>query len=100
MRPRISILIHRFVAFVTSFGAHVVAVNLLAYDEQGGVGVACTFKEIGDMLGPLPIERVSEESGPTVGFVACGILGLLMVGWGSRRAARPPAAAAGDLATN
>src|SRR5512136_2586020 len=34
------ILILGFVAFVTSFGAHIVAVNLPAYAAQVGVGVA------------------------------------------------------------
>ena len=58
------------------------------------MGVAGTFKEIGDMLGPLLIGLVSEAFGLTVGFVACGILGLLAVGLVSRRVARPPAAAA------
>ncbi len=53
MHPLIPILILGFVSFVTSFGAHVVAVNLPVYTEQVGAGVAGTFKEAGDMLGPL-----------------------------------------------
>jgi MFS family permease len=54
------------------------------------MGVAGTFKEIGDMLGPLLIGLISEAFGLTVGFVACGILGLLAVGLVSRRAAEGP----------
>jgi len=94
MHPLIPILILGFVSFVTSFGAHVVAFNLAAYAEQVGAGVAGTFKEAGGMLGPLLIGLASEAWGPTVGSVACGILGPLVVGLASRRAARPPAAAA------
>jgi MFS family permease len=44
------------------------------------MGVAGTFKEIGDMLGPLLIGVVSQAFGLTVGFVACGVLGLLALG--------------------
>ena len=40
MRPLVPVVILGFVAFVTSFGAHVVAVNLPTYAEQVGVGVA------------------------------------------------------------
>jgi len=40
-RPRLwYALILGFVGFVTSFGAHIVAVNLPTYAEQVGVGVA------------------------------------------------------------
>jgi MFS family permease len=44
------------------------------------MGVAGTFKEIGDMLGPLLIGVVSQALGLTVGFVACGVLGLFTLG--------------------
>jgi len=40
------------------------------------MGVAGTFKEIGDMLGPLLIGVVSQAFGLTAGFVTCGLLGL------------------------
>jgi MFS family permease len=43
------------------------------------MGVAGSFKEFGDMLGPLLIGVVSQAFGLTIGFVACGILGLLSV---------------------
>jgi MFS family permease len=41
------------------------------------MGVAGTFKEIGDMLGPLLVGVVSQTFGLTTGFVSCGVLGLL-----------------------
>jgi len=44
------------------------------------MGVSGTFKEIGDMLGPLLIGVVSQAFGLTVGFVACGVLGLFALG--------------------
>ncbi len=57
-------------------------VSQLAQTHRLGatMGVAGTFKEIGDMLGPLLIGVVSEAFGLTVGFVSCGILGLLALG--------------------
>lgn len=58
---------------------------LVSQQAQAGrlgatMGVAGTFKEIGDMLGPLLIGVVSQAFGLTVGFVACGVLGLLALG--------------------
>lgn len=43
------------------------------------MGAAGSFKELGDMLGPLLIGVVSQAFGLTVGFVICGILGLLSI---------------------
>jgi MFS family permease len=43
------------------------------------MGAAGSFKELGDMLGPLLIGFVSQAFGLTIGFVACGILGLLSI---------------------
>ncbi len=40
------------------------------------LGVAGSFKELGDMLGPLAIGFVSQLFGLNVGFVVCGALGL------------------------
>ena len=40
------------------------------------LGAAGSFKELGDMLGPLLIGFVSQFLGLKVGFVACGALGL------------------------
>ncbi|HEY5982737.1 MAG TPA: MFS transporter [Anaerolineales bacterium] len=62
-------------------------VSQLARGGQLGatMGVAGTFKEIGDMLGPLLIGIVSQAFGLTVGFVASGALGLLALALISRR---------------
>ena len=38
LRPGLQLAVLGFAAFVTSFGAHVVAVNLLVYAKQVGVG--------------------------------------------------------------
>jgi MFS family permease len=43
------------------------------------MGAAGTFKELGDMLGPLLIGLVSQAFGLAVGFVFCGVLGLLLL---------------------
>lgn len=40
------------------------------------MGIAGSFKEFGDMVGPLLIGVLSQVFGLTAGFVACGILGL------------------------
>jgi DHA1 family tetracycline resistance protein-like MFS transporter len=40
------------------------------------MGAAGTFKELGDMLGPLLIGAASQAFGLTAGFVICGLLGL------------------------
>ncbi|MBA3868501.1 MAG: MFS transporter [Anaerolineae bacterium] len=49
------------------------------------MGVAGSFKEFGDMLGPLLIGVISQAFGLTAGFVVCGLLGLLSVMLLSRR---------------
>lgn len=51
------------------------------------MGVAGTFKEIGDMLGPLLIGVVSQAFGLAAGFVSCGVLGLVALGVIARRSA-------------
>jgi MFS family permease len=54
------------------------AVSNLAKEGRiaGTLGVAGSFKELGDMLGPLAIGFVSQSFGLKVGFVVCGALGL------------------------
>ncbi len=42
-------------------------------------GVAGSFKEFGDMLGPLLIGALSQVFGLATGFVACGVLGLASI---------------------
>jgi MFS family permease len=52
--------------------------NLAVSGRLGAtMGAAGTFKELGDMLGPLLIGLVSQALGLTLGFVSCGVLGLL-----------------------
>jgi MFS family permease len=76
------------IAILAGIGVGAVWTNtdaLVSEQAQAGqlgatMGVAGTFKEIGDMLGPLLIGFVSQAFGLTVGFVACGVLGLLAVG--------------------
>lgn len=43
------------------------------------MGVAGSFKEFGDMLGPLLIGAVSQVFGLATGFVVCGVLGLASI---------------------
>lgn len=45
------------------------------------MGIAGSFKEFGDMIGPLLIGALSQAFGLTTGFVVCGVLGLLSVGF-------------------
>jgi MFS family permease len=54
----------------------------LARDGRLGatMGAAGSFKEFGDMVGPLLIGVVSQAFGLTAGFVVCGIMGLLTLG--------------------
>jgi sugar phosphate permease len=57
------------------------------YGQQAGgqgrtasaLGAAGSFKEIGDMLGPLAVGGMAQAFGLPVSFVVCGALGLLSV---------------------
>ncbi len=40
------------------------------------LGTAGSYKEIGDMLGPLTVGGISQLFGLATGFVSCGVLGL------------------------
>jgi MFS family permease len=55
------------------------AVSSLAKDGRLGatMGIAGSFKEFGDMVGPILIGVLSQAYGLTVAFTACGVLGLL-----------------------
>jgi len=44
------------------------------------LGVVGSFKELGDMLGPLLIGILTQLFGIRVAFVTCGILGLATLG--------------------
>jgi MFS family permease len=76
------------VAILAGVGVGTVWTNTDAFISQQAragklgatMGVAGTFKEIGDMLGPLLIGVISQLFGLTVGFVLCGVLGLLALG--------------------
>jgi MFS family permease len=43
------------------------------------MGAAGSFKEFGDMIGPLLIGVLSQAFGLAAGFVICGVLGLIVV---------------------
>lgn len=55
------------------------AVSSLAKDGRLGamMGIAGSFKEFGDMVGPILIGVLSQAFGLTIGFATCGVLGLL-----------------------
>lgn len=52
---------------------------------SASLGTAGSFKEIGDMLGPLSIGAISQFFGLVTGFVACGLMGLVGTGLIIRR---------------
>lgn len=56
-------------------------ISTLAREGRLGatMGAAGSFKELGDMLGPILIGVVSQSFGLTTGFVSCGLLGLFML---------------------
>ena len=41
------------------------------------MGAAGSFKEFGDMIGPILIGVLSQAFGLTTGFIVCGLIGLL-----------------------
>lgn len=50
------------------------------------MGAAGSFKELGDMLGPVLIGLLAQALGLELGFVICGVLGLLTLPFISARA--------------
>jgi MFS family permease len=62
-----------------------ILVSTLVNQSQLGasMGAAQSFKEFGDMTGPLLIGLLTQFYGVRVGFVICGILALLCVGLAS-----------------
>src|SRR5882724_4888630 len=74
-----------FISIVAGLGIGTVwtnsdaAVSLLAKEGRLGatMGVAGSFKEFGDMVGPIVIGVLSQAFGLTFGFVACGLLGVM-----------------------
>lgn len=81
------------VAILAGIGVGTVWTNtdaLISQQARAGklgatMGVAGTFKEIGDMLGPLLIGLASQAFGLTAGFVSCGVLGLIALGFIANR---------------
>jgi MFS family permease len=67
-----------------------VLVSILAKKGKLGatMGAAGSFKEFGDMVGPLLIGVLSQVFGLTVGFVVCGVLGLMSLVLISERSLR------------
>jgi len=53
-------------------------VSQLARERRlaSSLGMASSFKELGDMLGPLLIGAIAQAFGLRVSFISCGILGL------------------------
>ena len=56
-------------------------ISTLAREGRLGatMGAAGSFKELGDMVGPILIGVVSQTFGLAVGFVSCGLLGLIVL---------------------
>jgi MFS family permease len=56
-------------------------VSTLAQDNQLGasIGAAQSFKEFGDMIGPLLVGALTQFFGVRIGFVSCGVLALLFL---------------------
>lgn len=53
------------------------------------MGAAGSFKEFGDMLGPITIGLLAQALGLSAGLIICGILGLLALGLIQRQTPRP-----------
>jgi MFS transporter, ACDE family, multidrug resistance protein len=45
------------------------------------LGIAGSFKELGDMLGPLLIGALTQAFGLKISFVTCGVIGLSSIGF-------------------
>lgn len=75
------------VALVAGVGVGIVWTNtdaLISRLAKAGklgatMGAAGSFKELGDMIGPILIGLLSQAFGLPTGFMVCGILGLLAV---------------------
>ena len=74
-----------FISIVAGLGIGTVwtnsdaAVSSLAKEGRLGatMGMAGSFKEFGDMVGPVLIGVLSQVFGLTLGFISCAVLGLL-----------------------
>ena len=56
-------------------------VSVLAHQRNLGasIGAAQSFKELGDMVGPLLVGALTQFFGVRAGFVSCGILALVLL---------------------
>jgi MFS family permease len=56
-------------------------VSVLAHQQRLGasMGAAQSFKELGDMVGPLLVGALTQFFGVRFGFVSCGILALVLL---------------------
>jgi MFS family permease len=56
-------------------------VSVLAHQRSLGasIGAAQSFKELGDMVGPLLVGALTQFFGVRAGFVSCGILALVLL---------------------
>jgi MFS family permease len=56
-------------------------VSLIAHQRSLGasIGAAQSFKEMGDMVGPLVVGALTQAFGVRAGFVSCGILALALL---------------------
>lgn len=81
------------IAIISGVGVGVVWTNtdalVSSLAKEGAVGqtmgIAGSFKEFGDMIGPLLIGVLSQFLGLTTGFVICGVLGLIAFGFIMRK---------------
>jgi len=67
-------------------------VSTLAKDDQLGasIGAAQSFKEFGDMIGPLLVGALTQLFGVRIGFVTSGVLALLFLMLLARSRTRTP----------
>ena len=87
--PFVSGIVLILISIVSGIGVGIVWTNtdtlVSSLAKKGAlgqtVGIAGSFKEFGDMIGPLLIGLLSQAFGLTIGFVACGILGLIAFGF-------------------
>ncbi len=66
--------------------------GLAVFVLGAAVGAAQSFKEVGDMLGPLAIGAITQTWNVRVGFYACGAAALAVVGLLALRPPRVPLA--------
>jgi MFS family permease len=87
-----------FVVIVAGIGVGTVWTNsdtlvssLAAESKLGAsIGAAQSFKEFGDMTGPLLVGLLTQFFGVRVGFVACGAVALVLLGILSRSSGMKP----------